>query len=284
MRTRPTQILPLGHFEDPNCAAELVDGHRYRFDHLTLPIVMKDMRFVSTDPAPGNHAPAFDLPTITGGRFRSDELGGRPALLIFGSSTCPVTDNAAPGLNELHRRFGDRVRFVMVNVREAHPGEAFPQPKTMDAKTAHATKLRGIYGFTFEIAVDDINGTLHRAMSPKPNSAYVLAPDGTILFRAQWANDTQALAAALEAVVRDQMPRPSESGGVLKPTFRVLRNIGPVLDRAGAGAWADMWLVAPPLAMMALALKVLHVHPLRNSPSGSPQAAGAAPGTIESRR
>ena len=37
-----------------------------------------------------------------------------PALMMFGSSTCPVTDNSAPGLNALHRRFGDRVRFVMV--------------------------------------------------------------------------------------------------------------------------------------------------------------------------
>jgi hypothetical protein len=149
----------------------------------------------------------------------------------------------------------------------------------MDVKMAHATKLRDIYGFTFEVAVDDIDGTLHRAMSPKPNSAYVLAPDGTILFRAQWANDTQALAAALEAVVRSQAPRPSESGGVLKPTFRILRNIAPVLDRAGAGAWADMWLVAPPLAMMAFALKMLHIRPFRNSPSGSPEAPGVASGT-----
>ena len=113
-------------------------------------------------------------------------------------------------------------------------------------------------------------------MSPKPNSAYVLAPDGTILFRAQWANDTQALAAALEAVVRREVPRPSESGGVLKPTFRMLRNLAPVLDRAGAGGWADMCLVAPPLAMMAFALKVLHIRPSRSSPSGSQEAAGAA--------
>ena len=263
MRTRPTQMSSPRQFEVSNSAAELVDGRRYRFDRLTLPMVLRDMRFLSTDPAPGEHVPAFDLPTIDGRRLRSRDLGGRPVLLIFGSSTCPVTDNAAPGLSELHRRFGDRVRFVMVNVREAHPGQAFPQPKSIDVKMAHATKLRNIHGFEFEVAVDDIDGTLHRAMSPKPNSAYVLAPDGTILFRAQWANDTQALAAALEAVVRSQTPRPSESGGVLKPTLRMLRNIAPVLDRAGAGAWADMWVAAPPLALTAFVLKVLHIRPFR---------------------
>jgi hypothetical protein len=170
------------------------------------------------------------------------------------------------------------VRFVMVNVREAHPGTAFPQPKTMDTKVAHATRLRRIYGFAFEIAVDDIDGTLHRAMSPKPNSAYVLAPDGTILFRAQWANDTSALTKAIEATIRREAPQPSESGGILMPTLRMLRNIAPVLDRAGAGAWRDMWLVAPPLAFMAYALKTLHIRPSPNVTSVSAQGAGVARG------
>ena len=124
MNTRPAQMLPPRQFEDPGAAAELAEGHRYRFDHLTLPMVMRDMRFLDTDPAPGDCMPAFDLPTTDGGRLRSSDLGERPVLLIFGSSTCPITDAAAPGVHELYRRFGDRVRFVVVNVREAHPGRA----------------------------------------------------------------------------------------------------------------------------------------------------------------
>jgi hypothetical protein len=43
--------------------------------------------------------------------------------------------------------------------------------------------------------------------------------------------------------------------------LRMLRNIAPVLDRAGSGAWADMWRVAPPLAAIALALKALRIRP-----------------------
>lgn len=273
---RPAQMPPRNAFEDPERADQLDPGHRYRFDHLTLPLVMKDMSFARTDPAPGNLVPSFDLRMIDGGRLRSSDLGARPVLLIFGSSTCPVTDNAAPGLNELHRRFGEHVRFVLVNVREAHPGAAFPQPNSMDVKMAHAATLRDIYGFAFDVAVDDIDGTLHRAMSPKPNSAYVLAPDGTILFRAQWANDTQALTAALEAVVRRQPPRPSSSGGIVKPTLHMLRNIAPVLDRAGCGAWTDMWLAATPLAMIAYGLKLLHIRPFPPSPPARPATADAA--------
>jgi len=238
------------------------EGTRYRFQHLALPLVLEDMYFSKGDPGPGDRVPGFDLPTLGGGRFRSRDLAQTgPALMIFGSTTCPVTDNAAPGLNVLHRRFGAPVRFVMVNVREAHPGKTFPQPTTLATKTAHAERLRRLHGFEFEVAVDDIDGSLHRALSPKPNSAYVLGADGTILFRAQWANDTEALAAALESVVAAEAPRRSQSGGLVMPMLRMLRNIAPALDRAGSGAWADMWLVAPPLAALALAFKALHLRP-----------------------
>ncbi len=139
-----------------------------------LPTVLRDMYFSRDDPGPGDRVPDFDLPTLGGGRFRSCDLGETgPALLIFGSYTCPVTENSAPGLNQLHARFGDRVRFVMVDIREAHPGKAVPQPQSLDEKMAHAEQLRDLHAFRFEVAVDDINGTLHRALSPKPNSAYV---------------------------------------------------------------------------------------------------------------
>ena len=90
-------------------------GRRYRYEHLALPLVLRDMYFSKGDPRPGDRVPHFDLPTLGGGRFRSTNLGETgPALLIFGSYTCTVTENAAPGLKELHGRFGDRVRFVMV--------------------------------------------------------------------------------------------------------------------------------------------------------------------------
>ncbi|MGE0129048.1 MAG: peroxiredoxin family protein [Blastocatellales bacterium] len=262
MSNQPNTIPSLRILDDANPTEDSNAGQRYRFKRLTLPDVMRDMYFSRNTPGPGDRAPEFDLPTVGGGRFRSRDLAeSGPALLVFGSSTCPMTDHAAPGLNELHRRFGRQVRFVIVNVREAHPGGAIPQPPTLADKTKHAERLRDLYGFEFEVAVDDVSGTLHRALSPKPNSAYVLGPDGTILFRAHWANDTDTLSTALDAVVTKSLLRRTQSGGIFKPMLRILRNIAPVLDRAGSGAWADMWRVAPPLAAVALALKALRIRP-----------------------
>ena len=74
-------------------------------------------------------------------------------LVLAGSYTCPVTDGAAPGPKELHGRLGDRVHFGIVNVREAHPGKAVPQPQTIDEKMAHAQLLRDIHGFNGNLAM-----------------------------------------------------------------------------------------------------------------------------------
>lgn len=241
---------------------DVAAGRRYRFNHLSMPVVLGDMSFGKDDPGPGDRIPDFDLPTLDGGRFRSSDLTETgPALLIFGSYTCPVTESAAPGLNQLHARFGGQVRFVMVNVREAHPGKNVPQPQSMDQKTAHAEQLRDVHGFDFEVAVDDIDGTLHRALSPKPNSAYIVDGNGTILFRAQWGNDTNALSEALESVTEGRALRRLLSKELVRPMLSMLRYGAPVFDRAGKGAWRDMWFSMPPLAFLGIVLKTLRVGP-----------------------
>lgn len=235
------------------------DGRRYRFERLSLPLILADMRFDEAAPRAGDRVADFDLPLVGGGHFRrADLVHTAPALLIFGSATCPVTDDAAPRLSELHARFGHAVRFVMVNVREAHPGDALPQPTTYAAKLEHAARLRDLHALPFAVAVDDVDGCLHRALGPKPNSAYLLGHDGTILFRAHWANDVEAIGEALAAVTAGRALPRLESDGLVKAMVRMLPRVAPVMDRAGRGAWADLWRVAPPLAALASLLKLLH--------------------------
>ena len=265
--TNERSLAEIGGALDMTELSELTErsqalGRPYTFKHLSMPVVLRDMYFKKDDPGPGDSVPDFDLPTLGGGNFRSIDLAETgPAILIFGSYTCPVTDSAAPGLNQLHARFSDRVRFVMVNVREAHPGKNLPQPQSMDQKMAHAKQLRDFHGFDFEVAVDDIDGTFHRALSPKPNSAYIVAEDGTILFRAQWANDTKALADALEAITAGKAPSRRQSRTNIRSMLSMLPYGVRVFDRAGDGAWLDMWRVAPPVAFLGFLQKVLRVGP-----------------------
>ncbi len=46
------------------------------------------------------------------------------------------------------------------------------------------TALRDHHRIPFDVAIDDIDGTLHRAFGTRPSSAYLIDSSGTIVFRA----------------------------------------------------------------------------------------------------
>ncbi|MCE7083396.1 redoxin domain-containing protein [Streptomyces sp. ST2-7A] len=224
-------------------------GPDYRFGRFRTRLLIDDMTFGRNALGPGSPLPEFDLPTLDGGRFASRSLGRRPVLMVFGSRTCPVTESAVPGLKRLHSRFGERVRFVLVNTREAHPGRTIGQPTTAARKHLHAQRLGHHHDLPFEVAVDDIDGTLHRAFTPKPNSAYLIDEEGTIRFRAHWANDEPALRRALERTVSGHTVH-GRSRAMVGPLLRAVGHLPGVVTAAGRGTGRDVWRAAPPLAVL----------------------------------
>lgn len=225
-------------------------GAAYRFNRFGTALLIDDMTFSRDAPGPGDRMPAFDLATVDGGRFRDTDLGALPVLMVFGSRTCPVTESAGPVLRRLHAQFGDQVRFVLVNTREAHPGDVVGQPDTFAVKYRHAVHLREHHAIDFEVAVDDIDGRLHRAMSPKPNSAYLIDPSGVIRFRAHWANDEAALRAALADVTAGRIPARARSRAMAGPLMRAIGHLPGIVRYAGRRVERDVWLAAPPLAVL----------------------------------
>jgi thiol-disulfide isomerase/thioredoxin len=223
----------------------------YAYDTFTTDLIVGDLAFRRTDPGPGDPVPAFDLEVLGGGRVTNATLGERPALIVFGSMTCPVTESSGPVLNELHRRFGDRVRFLLVNTREAHPGDHLQQPRQMDDKHRRAAELRDHHGFGFEVAVDGIDGDFHRAMSPKPNSAYLVSPDGIIAYRAHWANDRAGLEGALAALLRGDRTT-GRSRAMVRPLLRAIGHLPAIGRRGGPKVMRDVWRAVPPFAIIAL--------------------------------
>jgi thiol-disulfide isomerase/thioredoxin len=223
----------------------------YRFQRFRTLLLIDDLTFAPEAPGPGDQVPAFDLPTLGGGRFSASDLGERPVLLAVGSRTCPVTESSGPVLRRLHAEYGDKVRFVLVNTREAHPGDLFGQPQTPEEKQGHAIELRRHHDIPFEVAVDDIDGTLHRALTPKPNSAYLLDPAGTIRYRAHWANDERGLRSALSACAQGRIPARDRSRAMVRPLIRATGHLPGVVRFAGRQAGRDVWIAAPPLAVLA---------------------------------
>lgn len=225
----------------------------YRYNHFTTKLLIHDGSFHKGATRPGETLPEFDLPTTDGDRIvTEDSVGDRPLFLVTGSITCPMTASAMPSLKRLYAQCGDDVTFVMLNVREAHPGENYPQPATMEEKTNHARALKDLYQLPWTVAVDDLDGTLNIAMDAKPNSAYLMDRDGKIVFRSVWARDLRgSIRRPLESAAHEQPPAKDESRALLRPVILASGVIDEVMKRAGPTAVRDHWRSNFPLQLAA---------------------------------
>ncbi|MFP4600979.1 MAG: TlpA family protein disulfide reductase [Persicimonas sp.] len=222
----------------------------YRYPHFKRELLMEDMSF-GGGPSPGEPMPDFELPTTDGDTIRkSDFVGDRPLLLTVGSITCPMTAASGKILHKLHREFGDQVAFVTLYVREAHPGDAIPQAKTLDDKLAYARAYKERDGIHWKVAVDDVEGTLHRKLDPKPNSTYIMSEDGTVAYRSLWSNDERALRKGLRGIVEGKrVIGETESHAV--PMVSGMGKMYEMLEMSGPTAKKDLMNQAPPMYAMA---------------------------------
>jgi hypothetical protein len=222
-----------------------VQANGYRYRRFRRHNLVDDLAFAAGKD-PGWTAPDFDLPTLAGGRLRKEDfMGRRPVLFTFASITDPMAASAAPVLKRLHRQFGEAVAFVTVYVREAHPGDRIPQPDTMEWKTRHARMLRDRDGIPWTVAVDDLDGSFHRALGSNSNSAHLVDPNGNIAFRTLWSNDEAVLRSALRAVAAGRPDHPFERERRVLPMARGLAHVDEVVRAAGPAAVDDLRREAP---------------------------------------
>jgi thiol-disulfide isomerase/thioredoxin len=222
----------------------------YRYKNFTTSLLFRDLRFARGAAAPGDRVPAFELLTTNGDRLtNSDVFGDKPVLFVFGSMTCPMTASSAPSVQKLHEEFGERVDFVMLYVREAHPGEYFGQAETIEDKIKSARSLQDFYGIDWTVAADTLDGDLHRALDPKPNAAYLVNSDGEIVFRSLWAADYGALRMALDDTANARPARKTQSNKLLGPVMRSMGMVREVMERGGPQSVRDLWIAGFPMAL-----------------------------------
>lgn len=143
------------------------------------------------------------LKTLDGNTVRlSDYLRDKPLVLETGSMTCPMYAQSVPPMMKLIERYPG-LDHILMYVREAHPGELQPQHRTEAEKIAAAKKTKRRYHDDRTILVDDVDGSAHRYYGTMPNSIFVIAPDGKILFRSIW-NNADEMEAILGAIARGE--------------------------------------------------------------------------------
>jgi thiol-disulfide isomerase/thioredoxin len=148
-------------------------------------------------PKVNEQAPDFALKTVDGSKtIRLGEvIGKKPVVLTLGNFTCGPFRAMFPGVDDIHKRFGEEAVFLMVYVREAHPtdgwkmesnarlGVAVAQPKTFAERTAVATQCSTLLKPSMPLLVDEINDPVGNAYSGMPARMYVIDLQGKVAYK-----------------------------------------------------------------------------------------------------
>jgi hypothetical protein len=199
-------------------------------------------RWLQDGPDVGQPAPDFLLVDLDGRTVRLSDLHDRPVVLEFGSYTCPVFSDRVPLMEQLAREHYE-ASFLVMYVREAHPGENQGPHRSLAEKRLAAQKLALEEALTRRVLVDTIDGAVHRAYGGAWNPVYVIGPDGRVAMRQAW-NHPPDVAAALNALKAGNAPDVPESIDMLPEQGR--RPMGQrLLERGGVQALEDFYRSAP---------------------------------------
>lgn len=160
-------------------------------------LVKQEIGSLQPGPKVGDSAPDFSLKTVDGDReiTLSQQIGDQPVVLVFGNFTCGPFRSQSGNVEKLFRRYGDRARFLMVYVREAHPTDGWhmesnapgavniEQPTSYAERVGVATQCQGRLDFGMPFLVDAIDDKVGATYSGMPSRLYVIDRDGKIAYK-----------------------------------------------------------------------------------------------------
>lgn len=199
-------------------------------------------RWLLEGPRTGDVAPDFELPDLDGTTVRLRELRGRPIAIEFGSYSCPIFSDRVPEMERLAREH-DETDFLVIVVREAHPGELQRRHATLAEKNIAARKLVLEEGLRRRVLIDDLQGTVHRAYGGGWNPVYVLDKEGKVVFRRAW-NLPGDVDATLNALRDASSPPAGETVEMAPLPGRQAIGLR-LLERGGREALLDFYRGAP---------------------------------------
>lgn len=186
-------------------------------------------------PRAGETAPDFAATSLRGERIRLSSYLGQPLVLETGSQTCPMYTGNIERMNSL-AKVHPGVTFLVLYVREVHPGERLRPHRTPEAKLAAARQLPELEPERRTLLVDQLDGAAHLAYGGLPNMVYLINPDGVVQWRSDWS-DPDRLASLLEDYDPDRRdPHEHHRRYQERPPFAFARR---VLMRGGVLAVLD---------------------------------------------
>jgi Iodothyronine deiodinase len=210
-------------------------------------------------PRAGQRMPDFTAYTTEGDVVAFSDLLDRPLVLETCSLTCPMYGRHVEAMNHLAVLFPAAL-FVVLYVREIHPGRKIGPHRDLSEKVRRARELRVLFGEQRRILVDDLEGRVHCALGGFPNLIYVVQPGGRVNYRSDWVAPRR-----VERVLRQPDAVHSDEHVDLGPaTF--LSGLG-ALSRGGWDAALDFASALPCLIAQQIKANLLfarygRLHPL----------------------
>ncbi|MFC1665107.1 TlpA family protein disulfide reductase [Pseudomonadota bacterium] len=140
---------------------------------------------VFVGPAAGEPVKDYTFIDFDGKEVKLSDYKGKWLVLETGSATCSMYSKNIPDMTEVMKEFPDVV-FLLVYVREAHPGERLHQHRSFEEKMEAAKLLNPRYGEPRKILVDTLDGKYHLSHAAMPNTMYIIRPDGIVHYRCNW--------------------------------------------------------------------------------------------------
>lgn len=167
-------------------------------------------------------------------------------------------------MKALHADWGAHVHFVDVLVRQGHPGPQAPPYRSLDDKLESAARYKSDEQLPWEVAVDDLEGTVHAAYGLLADPSYLVGIDGRVAFYGCWTH-VPTLRTAIEALMTRGGAGVVGSQRTLHPLAAVadgwraierglpqsFTDLETALPGLGIGLWAGS-AVGPVLAPIAL--------------------------------
>jgi len=201
-------------------------------------------------PKIGELAPDFTASTLEGKTVRLSDYLGKAVILETGSITCPATIGNTKSMQDLMARYPEMV-FLLLYVREAHPGENIPAHDSLENKIHCAQRLKEEENENRIIVVDNLEGDAHKAYGLLPDMVYVIDKKGYVIYRAQW-NNPDRLDEILCSIHEEKTVQFKESY-----EFPPVKNVGfRALKRAGSRAIIDVLLTAPRGLLLRFKLQI----------------------------
>lgn len=149
-------------------------------------------------PQAGDKMLDFSLQTLDGKQVKLSDYKDKWLVIETASLTCPMFVKNINPIKKLISRYRD-VEFLVVYVREAHPGSRVGPHKDMKEKIATASRTKSEYGDDRTMLVDNLKGDMHQAYGSFPNMVYVVDPKGIVVYRCDWT-----YAHLIERVLQDR--------------------------------------------------------------------------------